>query len=164
MKRLLAVASLAALAGCARAPRRGAAVSPPLRLARVPGSPSPCLPQAMHAELLLPPGAPAQVVHEAAFRDYWEAVLDAQQQAEYVACLRRRWRLPWLHAQYRRGKRWLSESRAEAARDEPLAGRPIADVAESFSPAAGGATRRRVVIVFADGGRTEVDDTAPRTP
>ncbi|MDE2313781.1 MAG: hypothetical protein KGL04_06380 [Elusimicrobia bacterium] len=176
----LAVA-LAVLGGCASAMRRSAGAQaanppganelalPPALQEPLPTLPLPglkCLPYAMSAMCVMAPNSPEFARRECAFRNYYEAYLDAKEQAKYVGCLRRRWAVPWLHADYRRARRWLKTSQAEVARYGPLAGadRRITDVKESFEPQGPGTTLRRLTITFASGKETVVDSTFSDRP
>ena len=117
--------------------------------------PDECLGRAMYAESILPLDASEPAKREQAFRNYYESFLDAKEQGKYVDCLRQRWSVPWVHAEYRQGRRWLKESKRMVAKNEPLVGQDkrIADVEESFEPAGGGQSLRRVTITLRDGAK-----------
>ena len=125
-----------------------------------------CMPRAMSALGLLPADTPAQVREEQAFRNYYEAFLDAKEQAIYLDCLKKRWRVPWLHSDYRKGQRWWKTSQSIADKNAPLAGpgKNIADVEESFSRPETGRTLRRVTIIFQDGTRKTVEESFASNP
>src|SRR5579883_1741665 len=171
MKRLLVLLAFAFAAACAHQPRPPSDVFA-LRvkdmdrqmkeLDKEAGALSrACLGRAIHAELLLAPDAPERERRDLAFKNYYESFLDAKGQGEYVDCLRKRWALPWLHAEYRRGRRWLATARQEERDNEPLAGpdKKIADATEAFEKKDDGTSLRRVTITFASGAKTTLEET-----
>lgn len=149
------------LIGCAHQSRTDLALAPPLEPAASVAAvlPELCLPRALSAVEV---GSDPQT----AFKNYYEAFLDVKEQSKYVDCLSRRWRVPWLHAEYRRGRRWLKDSQRIMARNEPLAGKDerISDVVETFEPKDSGHTLRRVTITLANGSQRVVEETFPNTP
>jgi hypothetical protein len=125
-----------------------------------------CLGRAMHAEALLAPDAPEQARRDLAFKNYYESFLDVKGQGEYVDCLRKKWSVPWLHAEYRTARRWLKTARNEERDNEPLAGegKKIADVTEAFEKKDDRTSLRRVTITLASGTKTTVEETFPTSP
>lgn len=152
MKESLLVIVALGLLACAHQPRAGA---PGFAEAAVPlALPDFCLGRALFA-----PGLGTD--EQTAFKNYYEAFLDAKEQSKYVACLDRRWRVPWLHSEFRQARRWLKYSQQVIAQNEPRVGKDerISDVVETFQPKDSGHTLRRVTITLANGSQRIVEET-----
>ena len=122
-----------------------------------------CFGRAMHASGI--PSGNAEADKKIYFENYFEAFLDAKEQAKYVACLEEDREDKDYSRNHREAEKWLQSSREEAARYKTLfpPEKQITDVEEKFTDISDKRGARRVVITLMDGTQTVSESQFDKT-